>query len=155
MQNEASTIKVKISPEVYKSLKSFQCTNSFSVEYGGIIVGYYDATENTYVVTDITWPQKNDIQAKFHFVRKDPAHQSIMDDLWEKSESVKSYLGEWHSHREKCPSPSWIDKNSWKKKAKEQRNYDISFFIIVGMEEIRCWYTNGKDIIEIKTEIQL
>ena len=151
MQNEASTIKVKISSEVYNALNSFQSKNSFSVEYGGIIVGYYDATENTYVITDITWPQKEDIQSRFRFVRKDHAHQSIMDDLWEESGCVKSYLGEWHSHREKHPTPSRIDKNGWKKKAKEQRNYDISFFIIVGMEEVRCWYTNGKEIFSIET----
>lgn len=149
MQKETSTIKVKISSEVYEALTSFQSTNSFLVEYGGIIVGYYDAAENIYVITDITWPQKEDIQAKFRFVRKDPVHQSIMDELWEKSGRIKSYLGEWHSHREKHPTPSWIDKNGWRKKAKEQPNYDISFFIIVGTEEIRCWYTNGKNITMI------
>lgn len=149
MQNKSSTVKVKLSSEVYKALKTFQSTNSFSVEYGGIIVGYYDAAENTYVITDITWPQTEDIQAKFRFVRKDPAHQSIMDDLWNKSGCVKSYLGEWHSHKEKHSTPSWVDKSGWRKKVKEQINYDLSFFIIVGMEEIRCWYTSGKDIIPI------
>lgn len=149
MQKETSIIEVKISSEVYEAIRLFQSTNSFLVEYGGIIVGYYDAAENIYVITDITWPQKEDIQAKFRFVRKDPIHQSIMDELWEKSGSIKSYLGEWHSHREKHPTPSWIDKSGWKKKAKEQKNYDICFFIIVGMEEIRCWYSNGKYIIPI------
>lgn len=149
MQKKSSKVKVRISSEVHNTLKEFQTTNNFLVEYGGIIVGFYNAAEDAYVITDITWPQKEDLQAKFRFVRKDHAHQSIMDNLWEKSGRVKSYLGEWHSHREKRPSPSWIDKNSWKKKVKEQINYDISFFIIVGMEEIRCWYTNGKDITPI------
>lgn len=153
MQNESSTVKVRISPEVHKTLKEFQTTNSFSVEYGGIIVGFYNAAENAYVITDMTWPQKDDIQTKFRFVRKDPIHQSIMDDLWEKSGCVKSYLGEWHSHKEKHPTPSWIDKSGWKKKVREQINYDISFFIIVGTEDVCCWYTKGKDIIPIKIVI--
>ncbi|MGN1304774.1 MAG: Mov34/MPN/PAD-1 family protein [Oscillospiraceae bacterium] len=151
MQNESFDICVKILPKVINELKDFQLTNNFEKEYGGILIGLFDVKENAYIITDITWPQKEDIQKKFRFIRKDPIHQSIMDDLWKKSDYLKCYMGEWHSHREAYPSPSYVDRKNWQKSARRQNNFDVSFFIIVGRKEIWCWISDGVKII--KTDI--
>jgi len=131
--------KVAVAMEVIQKLRDFQESHSFSKESGGIIVGYYENSLRELMISDVTFPQADDVCGRYRFVRKITGHQEIMDSLWEKSGRKKSYLGEWHTHNQGDPIPSPIDKLNWKKIAKREQNFDVFFFVIVGTDKIGFW----------------
>lgn len=132
-------MKVAVALEVIQQLRDLQEKHSFCKESGGIIVGYYENTLGGLKISDLTFPQAEDVRSRFRFIRKTAGHQDIMDELWKKSGYKKSYLGEWHTHNQANPSPSPIDKLNWKKIAKREQNFDILYFVIVGTSKIGFW----------------
>ena len=132
-------MKVAVALEVIQQLKDLQEKHSFCKESGGIIVGYYENSLGGLKISDLTFPQAEDVRSRFRFIRKAVGHQDIMDELWEKSGHKKSYLGEWHTHNQTNPSPSPIDKLNWKKIAKREQYFDILYFAIVGTSKIGFW----------------
>ena len=121
------------------------------MEQGGILAGYYDKWIDGIIISDITYPQDEDVCGQFRFSRKSSGHQKIMDKLWETSEHTKSYIGEWHTHNQKNPEPSWIDVSNWKKIAKRKQNFDELFFVIVGTHNIGIWCVNYNRSVKIGT----
>ena len=129
--------------------KGIQRTYSFLKEIGGILVGYYDSNCKGLRISDITYPQKNDVCNEYSFKRKSSGHQEIMDELWEKSNHKKSYLGEWHTHNQKKPIPSCVDIRNWKKISKRNHNFDELLFAVVGREYIGFWCVKHNNITEV------
>ncbi len=68
-------------------------------------------------------------------MRKDPGHQKISDTGWKESGGIITYLGEWHTHPVKTPSPSSTDRYEWSKLCAFYS--DPLVFLIVGTER---WY---------------
>ena len=136
---DRKNMKVAVALEVIQQLINLKETHSFGKESGGIIVGYYENSLRGLKISDLTFPQAEDVCSRFRFIRKAAGHQDIMDELWEKSGHKKSYLGEWHTHNQANPSPSPIDKLNWKKIAKREQNFDMLYFVIVGTSKIGFW----------------
>ena len=141
--------QVSITSDVIKALKEVQQDRNYKKEQGGILVGFYDSLIDSLVISDITYPQSQDVCSRFRFSRKSHGHQSIMDDLWEQSGHRKSYLGEWHTHNQTFPIPSSIDIRNWKKISKREHNFDEKIFVIVGTENIGIWCIKQGDLIEL------
>lgn len=144
-------IRVSVATGVLQDFVEFQRKSSFVIEYGGVLVGYYDVKEKQYCITDITWPQREDIQKHYGFIRKSFGHQEIVDLLWKQSEYRKCYVGEWHTHDQNIPTPSFIDVKNWKKISARNKNYEVSFFIIVGRTQSILWVSDGNKIVKIGT----
>jgi integrative and conjugative element protein (TIGR02256 family) len=95
------------------------------------------------VVDKITLPMPGDKATRFSFFRNRNSHQKIIDREWEASCFTCTYLGEWHTHPEPIPTPSFVDKNDWKRKMKQDVfDSDFLFFMIVGTAEIWLWEGN-------------
>ena len=73
-----------------------------------------------------------------------------MDRLWEISNKKKTYLGEWHTHRQDRPVPSNVDLKDWKRIGSRELNCRYAFFIIVGQEEIKVWTISEGIVREMK-----
>ena len=142
-------MKVVVALEVIQQLRELQETHSFRKEIGGIIVGYYENSLGGLNISDLTFPQAEDVHSRFRFIRKVAGHQDIMDGLWEESGHKKSYLGEWHSHNQEDPIPSHIDKHNWKKIAKREQNFDVLYFVIVGTDKIGFWTIHNNMLKQI------
>ena len=84
-----------------------------SLEAGGILVGYRRA--NHLHVVALTEPQPLDRRSVTSFERISSFHQELALVLWKKSGGKLDYLGEWHTHPERIPSPSDIDRREWRK----------------------------------------
>jgi integrative and conjugative element protein (TIGR02256 family) len=97
-------------------------------------------------------PQQNDRCSAFSFKRAVSGHQEIMDSLWEASNHMKTYLGEWHTHRELIPHPSGIDKKNWLEISRRKQNSNWLFFIIVGKSQIRVWTVVNGTIIQMEKQ---
>lgn len=111
-------------------------------ESGGILIGRVLEQSNNVIVDIVTEPCTFDRQKRFSFFRSN-AHQNTLNEMWKKSNGTLNYLGEWHTHPEKDPTPSNIDFSNWYKKLKA-KNIESThlYFIIIGTEQIGVWQGN-------------
>jgi len=91
---------------------SFCQNQSFKPESGGILLGSYRGPHIE--ITDITEPSRLDRQSRCGFIRKSPHHVKADKDAWKASKGTAGYIGEWHTHPEAIPTPSYTDKYEWK-----------------------------------------
>ena len=148
--DESTGVKVVIDEAVCKFYEKFICSYDFAKESGGIIIGTLALAENKVLITNVTTPYQEDKRGSNYFKRAEYGHQQEMDSLWEKSNYRKSYLGEWHTHRQDVPSPSFVDKADWMRIAKKNLNYKQPFFIIVGRKQIKVWTVSQGKVVEMK-----
>lgn len=101
-------------------------------EAGGIFLGSYRGDHME--VFGCTEPMATDIRTRTMFERKDPGHQAIATNAWNNSEGKDTHIGEWHTHPEAFPKPSWLDRLTWK--AQMRRMQLPLLFAIGGWREI-------------------
>jgi len=82
-------------------------------ENGGILLGCIQG--NDLMVTFSTNAYKNDKRKRFEFIRYDENHLKVWKAIVKRTKGKTGYLGEWHTHPEKNPTPSKIDKTEWEK----------------------------------------
>ena len=142
-------INVKIDDSIIAYINDYQKYGDYCVEAGGILIGLYEPKDDLIVLTDLTQPQINDRCGRYHFKRDECGHQEIADELWEKSNHRKTYIGEWHTHQQDVPVPSFEDKRNWKKIDKRNLNYKWVFFIIVGVLKSSIWAIQENKVIKL------
>ena len=105
---------------------------SFRVyESGGILVG--KVFEEYILIEKATTPGKQDKQGLFFFHRHKDRAQSLVNNVFSETKGKQIYIGEWHTHREKAPHPSLIDKLEIKRAFKKSKlNLEFIICIIVG-----------------------
>ena len=81
------------------------------------------------------------------------ANKFIEED-YEKSEHTRFYIGEWHTHPEKQPKPSFVDYSSI------EENYHTAllvvpflFMIIVGTQTFHISVYDGNKFVEIEPKV--
>lgn len=78
----------------------------------GILIGQYRGSHLQ--VTAVTPPQPSDFRTPVFYHRKAKPHQILLNQYIAQHGSTYCYLGEWHSHPQKCASPSITDWAEWK-----------------------------------------
>jgi integrative and conjugative element protein (TIGR02256 family) len=132
--------RIKIDPPVLERFRPYIQNNAKSFEGGGVLLGRLIKETKDIVIDKITVPMIGDKRSRFSFYRGGKMHQRIVDREWDKSEGTCNYLGEWHTHPEKFPSPSSQDISDWKRKLKQDfYSTRYLYFIIVGTKEIGMW----------------
>ncbi len=132
--------RIKLPNEVIRSVHEYVQNERHKSEAGGVMMGRYILNSPDVVIDKITFPMSGDKATRTTFFRKKLAHQTIIDREWEASGNTCTYLGEWHTHPEAYPSPSYIDMFGWKKKLKKDIfDSDSLFFLIAGTVEMRMW----------------
>lgn len=138
--------KLKLSAEILKTLHSYRQDSKEKTEAGGIIIGKITYPDEHYVVEAITEPMESDTRTRFTFFRDAKLHQHAFDNLYKDNEFL-SYIGEWHTHPEDYPLPSITDVLNWKKLLREvDLDGDYMIFIIVGIQEMRVWIGDKRDV---------
>lgn len=138
--------KLKFPAEILKLLHSYRQDTQEKTEAGGIIVGKITYPDEHYVVKTITEPMASDIRTRYTFFRDAKLHQEAFDKL-EQNDEFLTYIGEWHTHPENYPLPSITDINNWKRLLREvDLDGDYMIFIIVGIQEMRVWIGDKRDI---------
>lgn len=124
---------VVIMPKVIEKLQSYRQLSPVSREAAGVLIG--ERRENHIVIHAISEPGQGDIRSRFTAVRKSPHHQELVNELHRTSDGTMNYVGEWHTHPEKFPAPSGIDKSSW---YKDINSLEPMVLIIVGQCAMWC-----------------
>lgn len=148
--NEA---RLSISRDILNQFNTFEQRRG-EFESGGILLGKYDLQSRTYYISQITTPNKSDGAGFSFFIRNKKAAQKQINKAWKKSKGIVNYLGEWHTHCCKYPTPSYTDLNFIKQLVDDKTSpYKHFFMIIVGQDKNLCAIVSksnsAEDIIKI------
>ncbi|MCW4629413.1 MULTISPECIES: Mov34/MPN/PAD-1 family protein [Marinomonas] len=124
---------VYIDQKVLETIDQYRQIETKVPESGGFLCGYYKGV-NLHVI-DLTVPQPKDIQRRCAFQRLDPKHVDQARDLYINSGGKINCLGEWHTHPEKNPTPSYIDRQGWNI-FNRNRPTQPAIFLIAGTQEV-------------------
>lgn len=141
-----------IKPEPLAVLMSYRQLSSADLEAGGVLLGRYLLDNDDVIVDQATVPGPRDKRSRFGFFRHKHWHQAHIQRAWEESNHTTTWLGEWHTHPEAYPTPSWVDKRDWRRRLRKDQYEEVLFFLIVGIEAIHAWEGNSgnKHIIELQ-----
>lgn len=93
----------------------------FPLETGGMLIGYIASTGEP-VVTSVIGPGPNAKHRRFKFTPDGPYQQVMLEAHYHATEGRETYLGDWHTHPKVEPIPSYLDKCTLARIAKEPRS---------------------------------
>ena len=123
---------ILVEPSVLKVIDPFRQRSLDAPEAGGILLGY--RRETHLHVVEATVPGPADRRTRTFFGRDDSIHRKRAITQWRNSNRYMDYLGEWHTHPERSPSPSATDRRAWSE-ITARRSHDSYVFIILGTRE--------------------
>lgn len=132
--------KLEISLPALSQMLKFRQDSLWKREAGGVLMGRYIRESLDVVIDNVTVPMCGDRRRRFDFFRDRDRHQQAINRAWQESDGTTHYLGEWHTHPERIPTPSSTDQTNWNQHL--QRDIfsgDTLLFIIVGTEFLRVW----------------
>jgi integrative and conjugative element protein (TIGR02256 family) len=125
--------------DAVKQLLAHAQRSWWQAEAGGVLLGRHLLDSSDLVIDEVTTPQKKDRRGRFSFFRS-KQHGVVARTRWAAHSSTLAYLGLWHSHPEREPTPSAVDRRDWENAvANDVFEGDRLFFPIVGTECIRVW----------------
>jgi integrative and conjugative element protein (TIGR02256 family) len=141
-----------IRPEALDKMDGYRQLRQFDKEAGGILIGRVLVEDGNYIIDDVSEPMPTDKRARTRFSRKPEGHQEYFNDVWEREDGRCFYLGEWHTHPEKVPVPSSVDRKGWDRLLNIGYEIGCLFFIIVGIDQLKVWYGYGEEplVVELK-----
>lgn len=122
------------SESVLRVFDTHRQTGFQSFEGGGILLGYVRGDHLE--VLHATEPSSKDKRHRFLFEREKQGHQEEALRLWKESGGLVRYLGEWHTHPQKSPTPSGMDRAEWEKLAQLRTDRRPVLTVIVGTQEL-------------------
>ncbi len=120
--------EVVLAQEVLAHVLAHRQSGFWSKEAGGQLFGRF--WKDSIIAHVATGPRKTD-RRKRRFFRPDPvAEQAEIDDMYV---AGLHYLGTWHTHPERYPSPSWMDISTMKG-VLSNANHELPgiLFLVVG-----------------------
>lgn len=125
-------------------------------ENGGILLGKIKADFSEFIIYDISEPCEKDKKFRYGFVRNKENAQKIINEVWKSSNGEVVYMGEWHSHPECNPKPSYVDNELIIRCSKEISNLPTFIFLIIigqdGSKYISCKKVGTDDLKELNKE---
>ncbi|MCP4050586.1 MAG: hypothetical protein GY730_07780 [bacterium] len=129
-------------------MNRYRQLDSKSKEAGGILLGQIKGDE-VHVLT-VSEPNEKDKRQRFSFERDKESAQSIIDYKFNLSDGHTIYLGEWHSHPEKIPYPSDIDRRMIVDQYHQNIiNEDFLLLYIIGTECAYLSLFDGNQLIKV------
>jgi integrative and conjugative element protein (TIGR02256 family) len=129
MTTDAAVLAVLSSP-VLRTFGEYYQHRPHDAEAGGVLLGCRRGKH--FEVVHATQPFPSDSRTRTSFSRDALGHQQEAVAHWHRSEARVGYVGEWHTHPEGVPSPSWLDKREWRKLVKDRRPAAPLLVVIVG-----------------------
>lgn len=138
--------QLKIDNQPMSRMNSYQQVTRDKLEAGGVLLGRFILDSKNIVVDRVTVPMIGDKRTRYTFIRGEKMHQRVITTAWEKSNGTCNYLGEWHTHPERYPTPSGQDIRNWKEIMSTGVFSSLYlYFVIVGTKEMRVWEGNRKN----------
>lgn len=145
---------LELTDEVLEKFKKYRQTRN-RMEAGGILLGQVFDTK--IVIDEITEPSLLDKAGRFFFVRNVKMAQKTVNTVWSKSNGKSIYLGEWHTHSETNPFPSYDDRKLIADMLIHSKmEINFLFMIIVGLGEndLYVGYQKGRLLSKLQSCIE-
>lgn len=110
-------------------------------------------TSKIVVVVAATGPHVHDIRKRFSFI---PYKWRLNKEIHDYFSRELHYVGDWHTHPQKIPKPSWLDLQSMQE-CYAKSNHELDHFILVivgnstGTERIWVGLINRTQTIDLDT----
>lgn len=142
-----------IAEHALKQMQAFAQHRWWDREAGGVLMGRHLLDSHDVVVDEVSTPQETDRRSRCNFFRS-RKHQQVARYRWLQEHNTSAYLGLWHTHPERDPLPSGVDRNDWQQAvASDTFEGDGLFFPIVGTNCIRVWTLSRRgEFRELKLE---
>jgi integrative and conjugative element protein (TIGR02256 family) len=126
-QNPLDDGFIIVTSSVLRQINQYRQIAVPDVEAGGILLG---ARRGRHIdITFATTPKLGDRRSRVSFHRFSSFHQSFAVRAWRRFGRRLDYVGEWHTHLERNPSPSPIDRMEWAKLMRSRKS-DLVFMIL-------------------------
>jgi integrative and conjugative element protein (TIGR02256 family) len=123
----------------FRQMQAYAQHRWWDREAGGVLMGRHLLDSHDVVVDEVSTPQDADRRSRCNFFRS-REHEQVARQRWRQEYSTSAYLGLWHTHPERDPMPSSVDRNDWQQAvADDTYEGDRLFFPIVGTHCIRVW----------------
>jgi integrative and conjugative element protein (TIGR02256 family) len=146
----SSGVIVAIHASVLSTIRRYSLPAEHATEAGGIFIGAYRSRHIE--IVSCTVPMADDTRRRFSFDRVDHRHQAAALSAWRESGHTLTFVGEWHSHPEAAPSPSWVDRRAWTKVMK-RRPSSAHFFMIQGWISAWCAVGLRGQLLKVDLEV--
>ncbi len=134
---------VLVTAAVVDKLSAYTQTDPSMPEAGGILLGSRKEQHHLEICS-ATEPATSDQQSRHEFVRNRGTHQRAAHQLWLRSRGYVDYVGEWHTHPENIPYPSFVDTRGWKRISRHAKRPMVG--LIVGTQQWWLGVASGKDL---------
>lgn len=141
-------VEVEFTPETVEKLSQFKQLGGCT-EAGGFLFTT-DLYSDPILVEDISIPSPKDKRTKTRFIPHEQTAQETIDKMFQRG---FHYIGDWHTHPQKKPKPSWTDKRTIKdiyKKSKHGLRYMLMLVLSNSdsFEESYLGLTDGVRLID-------
>jgi integrative and conjugative element protein (TIGR02256 family) len=110
---------------VLSLMRNFRQTTRLRAEAGGQL--FAKITPKLIVVAVATGPHRRDFRRRFSFI---PCKKRLNAEIQTYFSKKLHYVGDWHTHPQKRPKPSWIDLSSMRSCFSQSR-HELEHFLIV------------------------
>jgi integrative and conjugative element protein (TIGR02256 family) len=118
---------VEIADHVIDTIDRYSRPPENASEAGGILLGSYRGAHIR--IVECSQPLPYDRRTFGLFDRSDHGHQHLAMKHWRESGRTRTFVGEWHTHPESHPSPSFLDRDTWRKVARRNAAGSTVFLI--------------------------
>jgi len=137
---------VEVSEDVVRTIERYSKPGKHNREAGGILIGSYRGAHIQ--IVECTTPLFRDRRSRVLFDRRDKGHQRTALDRWRASGKTITFVGEWHTHPETDPSPSPMDRRTWRRVARNNRAGN-TFFLIRGYDNWWAGLGDGNRVVQM------
>ncbi|MBP7226819.1 MAG: Mov34/MPN/PAD-1 family protein [Aliarcobacter sp.] len=135
----SKSLIINIDGKLVNELLSYRQKKDSDSETGGVLMGELYPNSNRIQITHIL-VCKHTTNSRYGLELNVACLQKQMNEIWEKSKGTITYLGDWHTHPEFNPKPSYVDYKTFVKnyyKSKFEQN--LLLYIILGQEK-EIWF---------------
>jgi integrative and conjugative element protein (TIGR02256 family) len=104
---------VVFAADVLQLFKSHRQRFACQREAGGVLLGHRRGSHLEVVLA--TPPMSKDRRFEYLFEREPDGHAEAAVQAWEQAGNTIDYVGEWHTHPQRVPTPSPLDRKEWRK----------------------------------------
>lgn len=113
--------RIEFTPEALEVFEEYKQTGWLSKEAGGQLFAVFE--DSLIRIVEATPPRPTDKRSRCGFV---PDRKAEIADIDERFKRGLHFMGDWHTHPQKVPEPSWRDKRSMREMV------SLSSFEVVG-----------------------
>lgn len=125
-------VLVSVQAGVIERIAGHRQVSQGDPEAGGLLIGTRRGRHIQ--ISDMTEPQTSDARGRFLFLRNTIGHAEAATRLWRSSNQQLDYLGEWHTHPQRTPTPSGLDLAEWLRLGSARDDAHPMVFLIAGIE---------------------